>query len=182
MLHTRRGRGNHLLHQRVQLPVHQLPRKVRTQLPVHQHVIQIPRLVGKHDPILHLHFLMKLCAWPFLVLDYNRSGTDSNDPVPLQSVYLAQFREETVHTEPMEVILPQPSPRKKIGLKKKLTPKKLSIVPAYPASPASPASNTRSKKKVGFKWKPPVFSCYFGDLAAKTTAALLSLYFGMTVM
>jgi hypothetical protein len=27
-----------------------------------------------------------------------------------------------------------------------------------------------------------VFGCYFGDLAAKTTAALLSLYFGMTVM
>jgi len=53
----------------------------------------------------------------------------------------------------MEVVLPQPSPRKKIGLKK-LTPKKLSIVPACPASlasPASPASNTRSKKKVGFK-------------------------------
>jgi len=73
------------------------------------------------------------------------SGTGSNDPVPLQSVYLAQFHEETVQIEPMEVVLPQPSPRKKIGLKKKLTPKKLLIVPA------SPASNTRSKKKVGFK-------------------------------
>jgi len=45
-------------------------------------------------------------------------------------VYLAQFHEETVQIEPMEVVLPQPSPRKKIGLKKKLTQKKLSIVPA----------------------------------------------------
>jgi hypothetical protein len=25
------------------------------------------------------------------------------------------------------------------------------------ASPASPASNTRSKKKVGFEWKSPLF-------------------------
>jgi hypothetical protein len=48
--------------------------------------------------------------------------------------------------------------------------------------PASPASNTRSKKKVGFEWKPLVFGCYFGDLVVKTTAALLSLYFCMTVM
>jgi hypothetical protein len=50
-----------------------------------------------------------------------------------------------LQTEPLEVVLPQPSPRKKIGLKNKLTPKKLLIVPA------SPASNTRSKKKVGFE-------------------------------
>jgi len=60
-------------------------------------------------------------------------------------VYLAPFHEETVQTEPMEVVLPQPSPRKKIGLKKKLTPKKLPIIPAWPASSAI---NTRSKKKV----------------------------------
>jgi hypothetical protein len=53
-----------------------------------------------------------------------------------------------LQTEPLEVVLPQPSPRKKIGLKNKLTPKKLLIVPACPASPAS---NTRSKKKVGFE-------------------------------
>lgn len=36
----------------------------------------------------------------------------------------------------------QPSPRRKIGLKKKLTPKKLAVVPA------SPTANTRSKKKL----------------------------------
>jgi hypothetical protein len=63
-------------------------------------------------------------------------------------VHLAPFHEETVQTEPLEIVLPQPSPRKKIGLKKKLTPKKLPIVVA---SLASPASNTRSKKKVGFE-------------------------------
>jgi len=45
----------------------------------------------------------------------------------------------------LEVVLPQSSPRKKIAVKKKLTPKK---PPLVPASPASPASNTRSKKKV----------------------------------
>jgi len=48
-----------------------------------------------------------------------------------------------VQTPPVEVVLPQSSPRMKIGVKKKLTPKK---PPLVLASPASPASNTRSKK------------------------------------
>ena len=63
-------------------------------------------------------------------------------------MHLALFHEHsaaTVQTESLEVVLPQPSPRKKIGLKKKLTPNKLPIIPACPTSPAS---NTRSKKKV----------------------------------
>jgi len=60
-------------------------------------------------------------------------------------MHLALFHEHsaaTVQTESLEVVLPQPSPRKKIGLKKKLTPKKLPIIPA------SLASDTRSNKKV----------------------------------
>jgi hypothetical protein len=42
-------------------------------------------------------------------------------------------------------VLPKASPRRKIGLKKKLTPKKLQVAAA---SPSSPTSNTRSKKKL----------------------------------
>jgi len=45
-------------------------------------------------------------------------------------------------------MLPYASPRRKIGIKKKLTPKKLQVAAASPSSPASPASNTRSKKKL----------------------------------
>jgi len=62
-------------------------------------------------------------------------------------VHLAPFHEDsiTIETEPLETVLPQASPRRKIGIKKKLTPKKLQIAVA---SPASPASNTRSKKKL----------------------------------
>jgi hypothetical protein len=40
------------------------------------------------------------------------------------------------------------SPKKKIAVKKKLTPKKLQIVSASPSTPDNPSSNTRSKKKL----------------------------------
>lgn len=79
-----------------------------------------------------------------------RSGTGSNDPVPIQTVHLAPFHEDcmTVETEPLETVVPQATPRRKIGLKKKLTPKKLQVAATSPSIPASPASNTRSKKKL----------------------------------
>jgi hypothetical protein len=62
-------------------------------------------------------------------------------------VHLAPFHKDsiTIETEPLETIIPQASPTRKIGLKKKLTPKKLQVTPT---SPASPTSNTRSKKKL----------------------------------
>jgi hypothetical protein len=40
------------------------------------------------------------------------------------------------------------SPKKKMAVKKKLTPKKLQIVSASPSTPDSLSSNTRSKKKL----------------------------------
>ena len=56
-----------------------------------------------------------------------RSGTGSNDLVPLQAVHLAPFHEESIsmETQPLETVLPQPSPRRRVGLKKKLAPQKL---------------------------------------------------------
>ncbi|GJM98881.1 hypothetical protein PR202_ga15929 [Eleusine coracana subsp. coracana] len=79
----------------------------------------------------------------------NRSITGSNDPVPLQVLPvpvhedLATTANGPVHSEPGL----QVSPRKKMAIKKKLTPrKKLQIAPANTTSPDSPASNTRSKK------------------------------------
>jgi hypothetical protein len=47
--------------------------------------------------------------------------------------------------EAPKTVLPHATPRKKMGVKKKLTPNKLQI--AAPC-PASPASNTRSKQKI----------------------------------
>ena len=69
-------------------------------------------------------FQSKLCTWPL------------------------SMKTITIETEPLETMLPQASPRRKIGIKKKLTPKKLQVAAASPSSPASPASNTRSKKKL----------------------------------
>ncbi|KAG2585250.1 hypothetical protein PVAP13_6KG380806 [Panicum virgatum] len=72
-----------------------------------------------------------------------RSGTGSNDPLPVQVVYPApllrdigcpEVIEQTVHT-----------PRKKCAVKKKLTPRR---APVVVPSPSSPASNTRSKKQL----------------------------------
>jgi len=62
-----------------------------------------------------------------------RSGTGSNDPVPLLSVHLVPFNEDsiTVDTQPvddlpLETVDPQCTPRRNKGaVKKKLTPKKL---------------------------------------------------------
>jgi hypothetical protein len=40
------------------------------------------------------------------------------------------------------------SPKKKMAVTKKLTPKKLQIAAPSPTTPNSPSSNTRSKKKL----------------------------------
>ena len=79
-----------------------------------------------------------------------RSRTSFNDSVSIQTMHLAPFYEDsiTIEIEPLETVLPQASPRRKIGIKKKLTPKKLQVAAASPSNPASPASNTRSKKKL----------------------------------
>ncbi|GJM92641.1 hypothetical protein PR202_ga09127 [Eleusine coracana subsp. coracana] len=78
-----------------------------------------------------------------------RSITGSNDPVPLQILPvlvhedLATTANGPVHTEPGL----QVTPRKKMAIKKKLTPKKkLQIAPDNTISLGSPAFNTRSKK------------------------------------
>ena len=63
---------------------------------------------------------------------HTRSGTGSNDHVPLQVLPAA-----SAHTTL--------TPMKKCGVTKKLTPKR---VPVQVDSPASPAANTRSKKKL----------------------------------
>lgn len=71
------------------------------------------------------------------------SGTGSNDHVLDQVLQLAMVHEDsfttaigTVQKEPQEIVLPQASPRRKmkIGLKKKLTPKKLQIAVANTTS------------------------------------------------
>ena len=67
---------------------------------------------------------------------HTRSGTGSNDHVPLQ-VLPPVLPTASAHT-----VL---TPRKKCGVTKKLTPKR---APVQVDSPASPAANTRSKKKL----------------------------------
>lgn len=77
-----------------------------------------------------------------------RSETRSNELVPIQVVHLVPETDsyEASHVAASAATASastiQPSPRRKIGLKKKLTPKKLLVVPA------SLAANTRSKKKL----------------------------------
>jgi hypothetical protein len=44
-----------------------------------------------------------------------------------------------VHTEPLEIMLPQSTPKKKMAIKKKLTPKKLQIAAASISSLNSPS-------------------------------------------
>ena len=82
-----------------------------------------------------------------------RSGTGSNEPVPLCTVFLAPSTtspgpvEATVHTEPVVPLAKKTTPRKQLAVKKK---KKLTL-PLQEGSQAtstSPASNTRSKKKL----------------------------------
>jgi hypothetical protein len=48
-------------------------------------------------------------------------------------------------------MLPQASPRKKMAVKKKLTPKKLQVAAARTTSPGSPSANTRSKKTLNLQ-------------------------------
>ena len=85
-----------------------------------------------------------------------RSGTRSNEPIPIQIVHLAPYNEDAaVQHEPQEASTATVhTPRRKIGLKKKLTPRKdVSATPAretsskVTADPSSPAANTRSKKQ-----------------------------------
>ncbi|KAK8450038.1 hypothetical protein SEVIR_7G300850v4 [Setaria viridis] len=103
-----------------------------------------------------------------------RSGTGSNDPIPLQTIFLAPYHETsvgtvqtdpvdtllikapyhetsvgTVQTDPVDTLLIKAAtPRKKTTVKKKLTPKRLQVAAASQATPSSPSSNTRSKKKL----------------------------------
>ncbi|CAO2194441.1 unnamed protein product [Urochloa humidicola] len=73
----------------------------------------------------------------------SRSVTGSNDPFPLQIEQPPIVHQDTVNYE--TTLQTVQAPRKKHAIKKKLTPKKVSV---EVANPASPASNTRSKKKL----------------------------------
>jgi hypothetical protein len=73
----------------------------------------------------------------------DRSETGSNNPIPIQVLQPASFHEDTIPTAMAPI-----SPKKKLAVKKKLTPKKLQITSASPSIPDSPSSNTRSKKKL----------------------------------
>ena len=86
-----------------------------------------------------------------------RSRTGSNEPIPIQIVHLAPYNEDaTVQHEPQEASTATfYTPRRKIGLKKKLTPRKdVYATPARGTStkalgdPSSLAANTRSKKQL----------------------------------
>ena len=90
-----------------------------------------------------------------------RSRIGSNEPIPIQVVHLAPYNEDAaVQHEPQEASTAiVHTPRRKIGLKKKLTPRKdVSATLARgtsskaPADPSSPAANTRSKKQLLLEW------------------------------
>ena len=100
----------------------------------------------------------------------SRSRTGSNDPVPFQAVHLAPYHgpaeaiteataEATTEATDSATVMASlneqrssqvASPRRrKIGLKKKLTPKKVATsTPQGAADPSSPAANTRGRKKL----------------------------------
>ena len=104
----------------------------------------------------------------------SRSRTGSNDPVPIQAVHLAPYHgpaeatteatakatsEATTEATDSATVMASlneqrssqvASPRRrKIGLKKKLTPKKVATsTPQGAADPSSPAANTRGRKKL----------------------------------
>ena len=101
-----------------------------------------------------------------------RSGTGSNEPIPIQIVHLAPYNEDAaVQHEPQEASTATVhTPRRKIGLKKKLTPRKyVSATPARgtsnnaPADPSSSAENTRSKKQLLLEWTKMTPPCCFDD-------------------
>ena len=86
-----------------------------------------------------------------------RSRAGSNEPIPIQIVHLAPYNEDaTVQHEPYEASTAiVHTPRRKIGLKKKFTPRKdvfatlaRGASSKAPADPSSPAENTRSKKQL----------------------------------
>ena len=96
----------------------------------------------------------------------SRSRTRSNDPVPFQAVHLAPYHgpaeataEATTEATDSATVMASlneqrssqvASPRRrKIGLKKKLTPKKVATsTPQGAADPSSPVANTRGRKKL----------------------------------
>jgi hypothetical protein len=72
------------------------------------------------------------------------SGTGSNNPIlPIQVLPSVASHEGTTTTDTVPF-----SPRNKMAVKKKLTPRKLQIAAASPTTPDSPSSNTRSKKQL----------------------------------
>jgi len=75
---------------------------------------------------------------------YTRSGTGSNDHLPLQVLQPVPLLQDTGCPEATEYTVQ--TPRKKCAINKKLTPKRAPAVVA--ASVSNPASNTRSKKQL----------------------------------
>jgi hypothetical protein len=87
-----------------------------------------------------------------------RSGTSSNDYVPLQISQPAPSHEDTTataagpaQTEPLETVLPHASRIKEMGVKKKLTPNKHQIASAC-AHPAVRGLDLSSPKGGQPRW------------------------------
>ena len=137
MLPTRQGRENHLQKQ--------VSQKRRGQQPLLQQVLPILGLPGVGLISSCFSLLCPLQSphrYMFLTL-YTRSGTGSNDPLPVQVVYPAPLLRDIGYLEVIEQTVH--TPRKKCAVKKKLTPRR---APVVVPSPSSPASNTRSKKQL----------------------------------
>ena len=86
-----------------------------------------------------------------------RSRTGSNEPIPIQVVHLTPYFEDVaIQHEPQKASTATVhTPRRKIGLKKKLTPRKETYATLDRGTstkalgdPSSPTANTRSKKQL----------------------------------
>ena len=157
MLYTRKERETPLLHHVSKSKGAATSTSVSTTTPFSSSYATSPFLsnfLQCQQPKLELD---TFCAHVLHVSCTTRSGTGSNEPIPIQIVHLAPYNEDVaVQHEPQEASTTTfHTPRRKIGLKKKLTPRKdVYTTPAGGTSikalgdPSSPAANTRSKKQL----------------------------------
>ena len=149
MLYTRKERETPLLHH--------LSPNLREQQQVLQSLLLLLSLAGM--PLLHffLFFAMPTAHTKLHVSCTTRSRTGSNELIPIQIVHLTPYNEDAaVQHEPQEASTATVhTPRRKIGLKKKLTPRKYVFATLARgasskalADPSSPAENNRSKKQL----------------------------------
>jgi hypothetical protein len=90
----------------------------------------------------------------------------------LQTVFLATCHENsvaTVQTEPLDTVLAQAaSPRRKLGVKKKLTPKSPLVAAASQACPSSPVPIPEARRSWNYSENRSLFSfapCHVMDSA-----------------